>query len=200
MTKRLFDVLAAAGALVITAPLFVAAAVAVKIGSPGPVFFRQTRVGLGGKTFRIRKFRTMQEATQADAALQVTAANDARITRQGQWLRRWKIDELPQLLNVLAGDMSLVGPRPEVPRYVALWPAELRPLILSVRPGLTDPATLRYLDEEGRLAAVEDPERLYIEEILPSKAAAYADYAGNRSFLGDLALLCKTAAKLLWHR
>lgn len=199
MTKRLFDVLVAAGALIMLSPLLAAAALAVKTGSPGPVFFHQTRVGRGGRTFRLRKFRTMHHEPAGDGP-QVTAANDARITKQGRWLRRWKIDELPQLLNVVAGDMSLVGPRPEVPRYVEQWPAALRPVILGVRPGLTDPATLRFLDEETLLARAADPEKFYAEEILPAKAAAYAEYARHRSFRGDLSVLGQTAAKLLWPR
>ena len=198
MTKRLFDLLVAAGALLVLSPLLAAAALAVKTGSPGPVFFRQTRVGRGGKTFRLRKFRTMRH-DHADGP-QVTAAGDARITKQGRWLRRWKIDELPQLLHVVSGEMSLVGPRPEVPRYVERWPADLRPVILSVRPGLTDPATLRYLDEENLLARAADPERLYVEEILPAKAALYADYVRHRTFAGDLALLGTTVANLFWRR
>lgn len=199
MTKRLFDVLGAAAALVVLSPLLVVAGLAIKAGSPGPVFFRQTRVGLGGRSFDILKFRTMHHAIEP-GGMQVTAGNDPRITKEGRWLRRWKIDELPQLINVLAGQMSLVGPRPEVPRYAAMWPPDLRPLILSVRPGLTDPATLQFLDEEKILARSADPESLYTREVLPAKAAVYAEYVRNRSFGGDLRVLARTAAKLLWPR
>ncbi len=197
MTKRLFDLLVALPALVVFSPLFLFAALLVKLETPGPVFFRQTRVGLGGRNFRILKFRTMRH-TEQNGGPDVTAGGDPRITASGRWMRRWKIDELPQLLNIIAGDMSLVGPRPEVPRFADLWPAGLRPDILSVRPGLTDPATLRFLEEESLLARSADPEKLYIEEILPAKAAAYAEYARNRSLLGDAALLVRTAAKVLW--
>lgn len=199
MTKRLFDVLGAAAALVVLSPLFVVAGLAIKTGSRGPVFFRQTRVGLGGRNFEILKFRTMHDAIKPEGP-QVTAGNDPRITKEGRWLRRWKIDELPQLINVLAGEMSLVGPRPEVPRYAAMWPPDLQPVILSVRPGLTDPATLRFLDEERILARAADPETLYTREMLPAKAAVYAEYVRHRSFGGDLRVLAGTAAKLLWPR
>lgn len=199
MTTRIFDALGAAAALVVLSPLIILASLAIKAGSPGPVLFRQTRVGLGGRHFEILKFRTMRHAIKSEGP-QITAGNDPRITREGRWLRRWKIDELPQLINVLAGEMSFVGPRPEVPRYAEMWPPDLRPLILSVRPGLTDPATLRFLDEEKILARSSDPEALYVHEILPAKAAAYAEYVRNRNFGGDLRLLVGTAAKLLWPR
>lgn len=197
MTKRLFDLLGAAVTLVVCAPVFLVAALSVKLGSPGPVFFRQARVGRGGKIFRIWKFRTMHHEA-SPAGLQVTAGGDPRITAQGRWLRSWKLDELPQLINVLAGEMSLVGPRPEVPRYADRWPEGLRDTILSVRPGLTDPATLQFLHEEGLLARTDDPERLYLEKILPAKAAAYADYAQTRTLPGDLRILIATLGALVF--
>ena len=197
MSKRPFDLLGAAIALVVCSPVFLVAALAVKLGSPGPVFFRQARVGRGGKLFRIWKFRTMRHEASPGGA-QVTAGNDPRITAQGRRLRRWKIDELPQLINVLAGDMSLVGPRPEVPCYAEKWPAALRSTILSERPGLTDPATLQWLDEEALLAGAADAEKFYVEQILPAKAAVYADYAGTRTFRGDLGIILATLGALFF--
>jgi lipopolysaccharide/colanic/teichoic acid biosynthesis glycosyltransferase len=176
--------------------MLLAAAAAVKAGSPGPVFFRQARVGRDGKIFRIWKFRTMRHNPVPEGPA-VTADGDPRVTAQGRWLRRWKIDELPQLINVLAGEMSVVGPRPEVPRYADRWPAVLRGTILSVRPGLTDPATLLFWREEDLLARAEDPEGLYLQQILPAKAAAYADYARTRTFLGDLRILLATLGALV---
>jgi len=199
MSKRLFDVVVALVGLAVLSPLFLLVFLAVKAGSPGPALFRQTRVGRGGRHFQILKFRTMHHAMNT-GGLQVTAGNDPRITKEGRWLRRWKLDELPQLINVLAGDMSLVGPRPEVPRYADLWPAHLRGLILSVRPGLTDPATLEFLDEEEMLAGATEPEAFYVGSILPAKAAAYADYARNYNLRSDLFTLWKTVTKLGWHR
>ena len=164
MVKRLFDLLGAALALLLLSPLLLLIALAIRLDSPGPVFFRQLRVGRHGVPFRIHKFRTMA----ADApGLPLTVGADPRITRVGARLRDLRLDELPQLIDVLAGSMSLVGPRPEVPRYVAHYPPELRERVLSVRPGITDPASLLFIDEAELLRRAADPEREYIEVIMP---------------------------------
>ena len=194
MAKRLFDLLGAGLALVLLAPLLLAIALLIKLDSPGPVFFRQERVGRFGRSFRIFKFRTMR----ADSAgLPLTVGDDPRITRAGAWLRRHKLDELPQLIDVLRGTMSLVGPRPEVPRYVALYPSGLRERALAVRPGITDPASLDHLDEAAQLAAAADPEREYLEVVLPVKLRRAAEYAEQASLASDLAVLGRTLAALL---
>ncbi|MDI4632526.1 sugar transferase [Pelomonas sp. V22] len=193
MAKRGFDIVCAALGLALLAPVLVALALWVKLDSPGPVFFRQERVGRHGRNFLIHKFRTMRVD---NAGPQITIGADPRITRSGAWLRRYKLDELPQLWDVLRGAMSLVGPRPEVPKYVALYPEELRRLVLSVRPGITDPASLRYRNESERLAAAADPEREYIEVVMPAKLALAADYVREASLGGDLRLILSTLAAL----
>lgn len=196
MAKRLFDLLIAALALLLLAPVLLLVAAVVKLDSPGPVFFRQERVGRHGRTFRIHKFRTMQtDAPQRGPA--VTVGDDARITRSGRWLRHYRLDELAQLVDVLAGDMSLVGPRPEVPRFVAHYPAALRERVLAVRPGITDPASLEHIDEATLLADAADPERAYIETILPHKLARQADYAARATLASDLAVLLRTVRVLI---
>lgn len=194
MAKRLFDIIGAALALAVLSPLLLFAALRIKLDSPGPVFFRQQRVGRHGVPFRIHKFRTM---AQGAPGLEITVGADARITRVGAWLRRTRIDELPQFIDVLQGTMSLVGPRPEVPRYVAHYPPELRERALAVRPGLTDPASLAFIDEAEQLARSADPERTYIEDILPRKLQLAADYAERASLATDLALLWRTLRMLL---
>lgn len=191
MAKRLFDLVVAGGALLLLAPLLLGVALWIKLDSPGPVFFRQLRVGRHGVPFRIFKFRTMI-AEQPRGAPEITLAGDARITRAGAWLRRTRVDELPQLVDVLRGTMSLVGPRPEVPRYVAFYPPALRERALAVRPGLTDPSSLDFIDEAELLAAAADSEREYIEVILPAKLQRAADYAEHASLATDLALLWRT--------
>ena len=196
MSKRLFDLLLSASALLILSPLLLAAGIAVRLDSAGPAVFRQVRVGRGGRPFRILKFRTMATAQGPDMPL-LTAAGDARVTRVGALLRRSKLDELPQLLNVLWGDMSLVGPRPEVPTYVALYPPQLRDLILSVRPGITDEASIEFRNESDLLAGAADPEKRYLEEILPHKLEIYARYARERSFGGDLRILLRTIGRVV---
>ncbi len=190
MTKRLMDLTFALLLLPVALPLMAAIALWVRLDSPGPALFRQERVGRGGRLFRIHKFRTMQ-ARGGDGP-HLTAAGDARITRAGRWLRRTKLDELPQLIDVLLGDMSLVGPRPEVPRYMALYPDDARRRILSVRPGITDRAAIAFRDEERLLAASADPERTYVEQIMPIKQRHYLDYVARRSLTGDLRILLDT--------
>lgn len=195
MGKRLFDIAASGTALLLLSPLLLAIAMAVKMDSKGPVLFRQIRVGKDSRTFRIRKFRTMRPDTRR-RNLQVTAADDPRITRTGRFLRRWKLDELPQLLDVLIGNMSVVGPRPEVPRYVDYWPPDLREIILSVRPGLADPASIAFLEEETMLAGAADPHRVYVERILPAKVSLYAEYVTTATMLGDLRIVLETLKAL----
>ncbi|MBB3282890.1 Sugar transferase involved in LPS biosynthesis (colanic, teichoic acid) [Mitsuaria sp. PDC51] len=191
MAKRLFDIVCAGIGLLLLSPLLLAVAVWVKLDSPGPVMFRQERVGRFGATFRIHKFRTMR-VDAPRLGPQITIGDDARITRSGRWLRASKVDELPQLWDVLRGAMSLVGPRPEVPRYVALYPAELRELVLSVRPGITDPASLSFRNESELLARAEDPEREYVEVVMPMKLRLAADYVRNASLGGDIRLILAT--------
>ena len=196
MAKRLFDMLLAALGLLLLSPLMLAVAVWIKLDSPGPVFFRQERVGRFGVPFRIHKFRTM--AHGGKGAL-ITVGADARITRAGARLRRAKLDELPQLIDVLRGAMSLVGPRPEVARYVALYPAALRDKVLSVRPGITDVASLEYRDENERLAQAADPEREYVDVVMPAKLQLAAHYVDHASLGFDLQLILKTV-RLIWLR
>ena len=191
MAKRLFDIVCAGIGLLLLSPLLLAVAAWVKLDSPGPVMFRQERVGRFGATFRIHKFRTMR-VDAPRLGPQITIGDDARITRSGRWLRASKVDELPQLWDVLRGAMSLVGPRPEVPRYVALYPAELRELVLSVRPGITDPASLSFRNESELLARAEDPEREYVEVVMPMKLRLAADYVRNASLGGDIRLILAT--------
>lgn len=192
--KRAFDLALTLAALPLALPLMAAIALWVRLDSPGPALFRQQRVGRGGRLFRIHKFRTMR---QGAAGAQVTAADDARITRAGRWLRRSKLDELPQLIDVLAGDMSLVGPRPEVPRYMALYPEAERRQILSVRPGITDRAAIEFRDEERLLAGAADPEAAYVRHIMPVKARYYLDYVARHSVAGDVRILLATL-RALW--
>ena len=191
MAKRLFDLLLSSLGLAVLALPLALVALEIRLDSPGPVFYRQVRVGLRGREFRIHKFRTMAH-DPGDRGPQLTVGLDARITRVGAFLRRTKLDELAQLFDVFEGTMSLVGPRPEVPRYVALYPAALREKVLSVRPGITDFASIEYRDESTLLARSADPERTYREVILPTKLALQARYV-DRSGLGtDLVLIGRT--------
>jgi lipopolysaccharide/colanic/teichoic acid biosynthesis glycosyltransferase len=189
------DVALSAFGLVLLAPLLVVIAIAVRLDSPGPVLFRQQRVARGGRLFELLKFRSMR-CDQGNGRL-ITVSGDDRITRVGALLRRNKLDELPQLINVIKGDMSLVGPRPEVPKYVALYPPADRDLVLSVRPGITDSASVEFYDEGQLLAASADPEKTYVEEILPRKLALYGAYVKGRSTLGDILILGRTLARIL---
>ena len=189
LLKRLFDMAASGIGLLLLAPLLLALAVWIKCDSAGPVFFLQERVGLHGKLFRIIKFRSMR---QHHAGPQITVGADARITRSGRFIRAYKLDELPQLINVLLGDMSLVGPRPEVPRYVALYPADVREEVLSVRPGMTDLASVQYRSESDLLAASSDPELTYTTVILPAKLALYQQYVRQRSLWLDVRIIGMT--------
>lgn len=191
MLKRLFDLIFAGMALLVLSPLLAGLALWVKLDSAGPVFFRQVRVGRMGREFRIYKFRTMRVDAERFGP-QITIGADGRITRSGQFLRRYKLDELPQFINVLLGDMSIVGPRPEVPRYVALYSQTQRDVILSVRPGITDIASLEYRDENDLLGQSTDPERTYVEQVMPAKLALCERYVRERSFINDLVIVART--------
>ena len=191
--KRCFDVVGASILLVLLSPLFAAAALAVRSSGPGPILFRQARVGRGGKPFDILKFRTMR-ASQRPGPL-ITTAGDPRVTRVGRVLRRWKLDELPQLINVLRGEMSFVGPRPEVPRYVDMFAETYREL-LAVRPGITDPASVAFRDEEALLGRSPNAEELYVHEILPRKLELSQAYVRQRSLGLDLRLIARTVAAI----
>jgi lipopolysaccharide/colanic/teichoic acid biosynthesis glycosyltransferase len=198
MVKRLIDLLVASVGLVLLAPALLLAMLWVRLDSPGPALFRQQRVGRHGRLFRIHKLRTMRiEVTAPGRA--ITAHADERVTRAGHWLRRYRIDELPQLIDVLRGDMSLVGPRPELPRFVALYPAELRERVLAVRPGITDPASLAFANESELLAGSLDPERTYIESVLPRKLRQQAEYVDRATWASDLVVIARTLRVLLHH-
>jgi len=191
MSKRLFDLLLSSIGLLLLAPLLLLIALAVKVDSRGPVFFRQERVGRFGQPFFIHKFRTMRHEPSG-GGLQITVGSDARITRSGRFLRASKLDELAQLIDVWQGTMSLVGPRPEVPRYVAHYPQALRDKVLSVRPGITDIASIEYRDESRVLAQATDPEQAYIHEVLPHKLALSASYVDQASVWLDVRLILRT--------
>ncbi len=191
IAKRLFDLFWASLGLVVLSPLFLVVAVWIKLDSAGPVFFRQTRIGRFEKTFRIYKFRTMV-ADAEKKGIQLTAGKDPRITRSGEFLRRTKIDELPQLINVIKGEMSLVGPRPEVPKYVEYYPDETKKVIFSLRPGITDYAAILFRNENEILDGAEDPEGTYLKQILPEKIALYLKYAKERTLWLDFRLIIGT--------
>ncbi len=194
LSKRLFDLLGAGIGLLALAPLLLLISLWIRWDSPGPALFRQWRIGRAGVPFAILKFRTMR--TDADCGSGLTIGADPRITRAGAFLRRHKLDELPQLLNVVAGDMSLVGPRPELARYVAHYPAPVRASVLSVRPGLTDWAAIEYKDESAILGRASDPEQAYLEQILPVKLAYYQRYVAHHSVGQDVRIIWCTLAAL----
>lgn len=194
MVKRAFDILFALALLLLLLPMLLLFALAVAITSPGGALFRQKRVGRGGMPFRLLKFRTMRPGSEAKGQLTI-GGRDPRITGVGYFLRKTKLDELPQLWNVLKGDMSVVGPRPEVPKYVALYSAEQRE-VLSVRPGITGMASIHYIDENELLARSSDPQRAYVEEVMPAKLALDLRYVRERSFLLDLRIIFATVGKV----
>jgi lipopolysaccharide/colanic/teichoic acid biosynthesis glycosyltransferase len=194
MIKRLFDILFSIVMLLLLLPLLLSMVVIVALDSPGGVFFGQIRVGKSGRHFRLWKFRTMKVNAESSGQLTV-GSRDNRITRAGFYLRKYKIDELPQLWNVLTGDMSIVGPRPEVPRYVAMYNEEQKQ-VLSILPGITDYASLLYFTENDLLAASSNPEETYIREIMPAKLELNLKYIREMSFLGDMKIVLLTARRI----
>lgn len=195
MAKRIFDLVFAGGGLVALAPLFAVIAVWIRLDSRGPVFFRQERVGQHGRLFRIHKFRTMV-VSPGQPGPSLTVGEDPRITASGRFLRRSKLDELPQLIDVVRGEMSLVGARPEVPRYAAFYPEEARRRILALKPGITDPASILFRKESELMAAAADPEVEYVQQILPVKIRHYLQYVESRSLWMDVKLILKTLRTL----
>ena len=192
--KRLFDIVFALVMLMLLAPLFLVLACWVSIDSRGGAFFGQQRVGRGGKSFTLWKFRTMKPHSEKSGQLTV-GSSDVRITRAGYFLRKFKVDELPQLWNVVRGEMSVVGPRPEVPRYVAHYTEEQLG-VLSIRPGITDYASLHYFNESDLLAKSENPEATYLNEVLPAKLHLNLVYLNNHSFWGDLRIILLTGLRI----
>ena len=196
MAKRVFDLLLSSLGLVMLSPLLLLLALWIKLDSLGPVFFRQERVGRGGRTFRIHKFRTMVVDAEKKG-LQITVGIDSRVTRSGRYLRKYKLDELPQLLDVWLGNMSLVGPRPEVPSYVAYYPQELKDLVLSVRPGITDLASIEFKNENEILGRASDPHQAYVQDVLPIKLEYCVEYIRNRSLMRDILIIFLTLRAIM---
>lgn len=194
MVKRVFDIVVSTVALLVLSPLLVLLGLAVAMSSPGGAFFRQVRVGRAGKEFYLLKFRSMRPGSEAQGQITV-GGRDPRITSIGVFLRKSKLDELPQLINVLLGDMSLVGPRPEVPKYVALYTPEQRK-VLMVRPGITSAASIAYMDENELLGNSADPERTYVEVVMPAKLALDLKYVKDRGFFQDLSIILRTITGL----
>ena len=194
MLKRIFDTTLSLFGLIILLPFMLIIAVFIKFDSKGPIFFRQVRVTKGGKEFKIFKYRTMKVGS--DKYSQITVGKDGRITKIGSFLRKYKLDEIPQLINVLIGDMSLVGPRPEVPKYVALYTDEQKE-ILRVRAGITDYASIEFSDENNLLALEEDSEKAYIEKIMPKKIELNKKYLSEISILTDIKIILLTIKKIL---
>jgi lipopolysaccharide/colanic/teichoic acid biosynthesis glycosyltransferase len=196
MLKRFFDIFGSGVGLVLLSPLFLLITLFIKLDSRGPIFFRQERVGLRGKKFQIHKFRTMEIGSESKG-LQITVGSDPRITKIGSILRKYKLDELAQLIDVLIGNMSLVGPRPEVPRYVEHYSPGVRAIIYSVRPGITDWASIKFKDENQILASASDPHLTYINEVMPIKIKYYIDYVQEHSLWGDIRIITATFLALL---
>ena len=188
--KRLFDVVASGVGLLLLSPLFLLVAIWIKLDSPGPVFYRQVRVGRYNRDFRIFKFRSMRVGADKGSLVTI-GGRDPRVTRSGYFIRKFKIDELPQLINVFIGDMSLVGPRPEVGHYVNYWTKE-QLHVLDVRPGITDPASIKFRNENELLEKAEDPEKYYIEVIMQEKLRLYLKYVEKHNFWYDIKLIFQT--------
>lgn len=188
--KRLFDIIASGLGLIVLSPLFAVLAVWIKADSKGPVFYRQTRVGRNNRDFRLYKFRSMRPDSDKLGLITV-GGHDPRVTRSGYYIRKYKLDEFPQLINVFIGDMSLVGPRPEVRKYVDMYtPEQMR--VLSVRPGITSLASIRYRNENDILAAAEDPDKCYIEKVMPDKIAIDLEYVNKAGLWTDVKLIFGT--------
>ena len=190
MMKRLFDLIASGLGLIVLSPLFLIIAIWIKLDSKGPVFYRQVRVGRYNKGFRIFKFRSMRVGADKGSLVTI-GGRDPRVTRSGYWIRKFKLDELPQLINVFIGDMSLVGPRPEVRHYVDYWTPE-QMHVLDVCPGITDPASIKFRNENELMEQAEDPEKYYIEVIMQEKIKLYLEYVEKHNFFYDLGLIFKT--------
>lgn len=196
--KRLFDIIASGCGLLVLAPVFLIVTIWIKVDSRGPVFYRQVRVGRYNKDFRIYKFRSMRVGSDKGSLVTI-GGRDPRVTRSGYFIRKFKIDELPQLINVFVGDMSLVGPRPEVRHYVDYWtPDQMR--VLDVRPGITDPASIRFRNENELLEKAEDPEKYYIEVIMQEKLKLYLEYVESASFWYDIKLIFRTFVVIIKER
>ena len=196
--KRFFDVVASGLGLIVLSPLFLVLAIWIKCDSKGPVFYRQVRVGRGNKDFRIFKFRSMRVGADKGSLVTI-GGHDPRVTRSGYFIRKFKFDELPQLINVFLGDMSLVGPRPEVRHYVDYWTPE-QMHVLDVRPGITDPASIKFRNENELMEKADDPEKYYIEVIMQEKIKLYLEYVNNNSFFYDLGLIFKTFKVIVSER
>ena len=194
MLKRIFDITLSLLGLILLLPFMLIIAIFIKLDSKGPVFFKQVRVTKNGREFKIFKYRTMRVGS--DKYSQITVGKDNRITKVGAFLRKYKLDEIPQLINVLIGDMSLVGPRPEVPKYVALYTDEQKE-ILKVRAGITDYASIEFSDENDLLASEEDPEKAYIEKVMPKKIELNKKYISEISILTDIKIILLTIRKIL---
>ena len=193
--KRIFDIVMSGLGLICLSPLFLVLAVWIKCDSAGPVFYRQVRVGRGNKDFHLFKFRSMRPDSDKLGLITV-GGHDPRVTRSGYYIRKYKLDEFPQLINVFVGDMSLVGPRPEVRKYVDLYtPEQLR--VLNVRPGITSLASIRYRNENEILAKAEDPDKAYVEQIMPDKIAIDLEYVENASLTNDIKLIFKTFGEII---
>lgn len=196
--KRLFDILASGLGLIVLSPLFLILAIWIKLDSKGPVFYRQVRVGRNNKDFRIFKFRSMRVGADKGSLVTI-GGHDPRVTRSGYFIRKFKLDELPQLINVFIGDMSLVGPRPEVRHYVDYW-TEDQMHVLDVRPGITDPASIKFRNENELMEKAEDPEKYYIGVIMQEKIKLYLEYVKNHSFIYDIGLIFKTFQVIVKER
>ena len=196
MVKRVFDFLCSALGVVLLSPCFFIIAIWIKVDSAGPIFFVQKRVGRNGKPFGVYKFRTMIVDAESKG-LKITVGKDPRITSSGHFLRRTKLDELAQLFNVLGGSMSLVGPRPEVQEYIDAYPEDIKKIVLSVKPGITDYASIEFKDENALLENSIDPSKTYIEEILPVKQQCYLKYIEDQSFFEDIKIIFKTIFVIL---
>ncbi|MCR5362895.1 MAG: sugar transferase [Bacteroidales bacterium] len=195
MLKRLFDIVASGIGLILLSPIFLVLAIWIKSDSVGPVFYRQVRVGRHNRNFRIFKFRSMRIGADKSGELTV-GGRDPRITRSGYYIRKYKLDELAQLINVLVGDMSFVGPRPEVPHYVSFYTSE-QMHVLDVRPGITDPSSIKYRNENELLEAADDPEQYYIDVIMQDKLRINLDYVAHRSFFSDLKVIFQTILSIV---
>ena len=196
--KRLFDIVASGCGLLVLSPVFLVVAIWIKLDSRGPVFYRQVRVGYKNKDFKIFKFRSMRVGADKGSLVTI-GGRDPRVTRSGYFIRKYKLDELPQLINVFVGDMSLVGPRPEVRHYVDYWTPE-QMHVLDVRPGITDPASIKFRNENELMEKAEDPEDYYIHVIMQEKIRLYLEYVENASFWYDLKLIFKTFKVIVTER